>query len=446
MVAPPRRLLIVTYTFPPYGTVGHVTRLTKFARYLPALGWQPTVLTISDDPKLQFFERNSGFLLEELGDDVEVVRTKVWQPSPTWAKSRRPDSSTEKPAAAAAAGWQLHRQVIRTIRRQLLVPDLALPWIPTAVAEARRLAAARPFDAVLASIPLNSNGVAGALIARSLRVPLVIDVRDDWVDGAYYLEKGTLARAAERRLEQFVFESATRVVVVARLSLERYRARYPEIAERFAYIPNGFDLSDLKRGPAVAPAKRADRILFVHSGMTGPLRSPVPLFRALRAAIDADPSPLPRFEVIFVGELLPEYHQAIRDFGLESVVSSRAYLPTDEYLALLAESDALLAIADRGYSTEIPGKLYAHWAIGRPTLLIADAGAGADLVAEHSLGWTISAEDHEALVAKLRELRALKARGSVPMVERGQIERFDRRRLTAELAELLDGIRVKTRG
>jgi glycosyltransferase involved in cell wall biosynthesis len=432
-------VLIVTYTFPPFGTVGHTVRLTKFARYLPSFGWRPTVLTIADDDRLRMFERNSSFLLSEIGPDVEVVRTKAWQPNPSWAKSRRDAASGNgtAPAKKQPVWWRLHRRIIGLIRTQLLVPDIALPWIPTAIRAARKLGGEKRFDVVLASIPLNSNGVAGAVIARVLRAPLIIDVRDDWVGGAYFLEKGWFARTVERWLERFVFNSARAIVLVSELSLERYRAAYPRIADRFTFIPNGFDLADLSATSMTGRTESRDRVLLVHSGMTGPLRTPVPLFRALRDIIASAPPGSPRFELVMAGELLPEYVAAIRELGLEQVVTQRAYLPTDEYLRLMSDADVLVAISDAGYSTEIPGKLYTHWAAGRPSLLIADPGAGERLVATHRLGWTVAPTDHSGLVRVLAEIRDRKREVGVPPVPRGGLDRFDRRRLTEELAVLL---------
>ena len=38
-----RRVLVVAYYFPPVGGSG-VQRISKFVKYLPDFGWQPTVL------------------------------------------------------------------------------------------------------------------------------------------------------------------------------------------------------------------------------------------------------------------------------------------------------------------------------------------------------------------------------------------------------------------
>src|SRR5689334_16001913 len=42
-----KRLLMIAYHFPPYGGSSGIQRTVQFARYLPAFGWEPIVLTAS---------------------------------------------------------------------------------------------------------------------------------------------------------------------------------------------------------------------------------------------------------------------------------------------------------------------------------------------------------------------------------------------------------------
>ncbi len=41
-----QKVLIITYHWPPAGGPG-VQRVLKFAKYLPAFGWTPLILTVS---------------------------------------------------------------------------------------------------------------------------------------------------------------------------------------------------------------------------------------------------------------------------------------------------------------------------------------------------------------------------------------------------------------
>lgn len=67
-----KKLLIVTYYFPPSGGPG-VQRVLKFAKYLPEFGWEPIVLTVKDAD----YPARDESLLKEIPPAVRVYRTKI---------------------------------------------------------------------------------------------------------------------------------------------------------------------------------------------------------------------------------------------------------------------------------------------------------------------------------------------------------------------------------
>src|SRR5581483_8499832 len=71
----PRRVLMVCYYFPPVQSAG-CTRSVAFATNLPAVGWEPTVLTVarSRDPWVR-----TGAAVPE---GVRIVRTREWRLAP----------------------------------------------------------------------------------------------------------------------------------------------------------------------------------------------------------------------------------------------------------------------------------------------------------------------------------------------------------------------------
>src|SRR5438445_9994150 len=89
-----KRVLLLAYVFPPFGSVGGSVRAVKFAKYLPLYGWDVTVLTIADRPQYQLLERSSSSVLKEIPPSVRIVRTRTWQPPP---RAARMDSETDEP-------------------------------------------------------------------------------------------------------------------------------------------------------------------------------------------------------------------------------------------------------------------------------------------------------------------------------------------------------------
>src|SRR5260370_29835694 len=72
--ATPRKLLLVTFDFPPRRTSG-VYRPIALTRYLVANGWHSTVLTVVSRARLSGRNPEDASLLDKLPREVTVVRT-----------------------------------------------------------------------------------------------------------------------------------------------------------------------------------------------------------------------------------------------------------------------------------------------------------------------------------------------------------------------------------
>ncbi len=81
---------MIARVFPPFRSVGHSIRAVKFIRYLPALGWLPSVLTI-DDRKEYESDRKQGSetLLAEIPPEVSIYRTAAGEPSWKYLEQER---------------------------------------------------------------------------------------------------------------------------------------------------------------------------------------------------------------------------------------------------------------------------------------------------------------------------------------------------------------------
>ena len=72
---PRRRVLFVSYLFPPVGGVG-VHRVTKFVKYLPQFGWDCSVLTVAN-PSTPLID---GSLRRDVPVSTVVCRAKTLEP------------------------------------------------------------------------------------------------------------------------------------------------------------------------------------------------------------------------------------------------------------------------------------------------------------------------------------------------------------------------------
>ena len=99
----------------------------------------------------------------------------------------------------------------------------------------------------------------------------------------------------------------------------------------------------------------------------------------------------------------------------------------------------LLLIVDTGATSDgvIPGKLFEYVAACRPIFALTDPGATADIITKGRLGLVISVNDVAACKAALEKVLA----STVPErlnADESYLSQFDRRVITAQLAELFD--------
>jgi hypothetical protein len=105
----------------------------------------------------------------------------------------------------------------------------------------------------------------------------------------------------------------------------------------------------------------------------------------------------------------------------------------------MRDSDALLLVANTtpGAEATVPGKLFEYLATGRPVLAVAPPDSStADVLAQTGGGWLAPASDPTGIACTLH--RAF--RESPPAANPANLARFDRRRLAADLARILDEV------
>src|ERR1044071_10405709 len=91
-----KSVVMIAYNFPPEGNAG-TYRPLRFARHLPSLNWQPTVITVETD----FYERYDPSLLSLVPKGIEVIRVRNRDPWQAF-QSRRGQRVTERISEASA--------------------------------------------------------------------------------------------------------------------------------------------------------------------------------------------------------------------------------------------------------------------------------------------------------------------------------------------------------
>ena len=355
------RLLYIAFYFPPTRASG-VYRSLATANHFAARGWDVTVLTINEEYFRDFVHSWDPSLVARVDPSVAIER--VWYPGWRFEPSLRRYSWLRGHFPVVAE--KLYKR-----REQRDFPEPYATWIKPAVARARELHAARPFDLCLATgNPHAAFAVAWQLHQRT-RVPYVIDYRDSWTLNLYEdapaYPDGHPAWEWERR----VLDDASRATFVNEPLREWHMHRYPQVADRMLVVENGWEPTLL--GDVLALQPHHDRPL--QFGYLGTMTERVPLAEFFDGWRLARQEPqLADAEVKLYGHL---------GYFNTSSAALRAAMPVNEAIGVSYEGPVektsvanaydsldvlLLALAGSKYVTS--GKVYEYMATGKPIVSV----------------------------------------------------------------------------
>ncbi len=409
-----KRVLMVAFHFPPLRGSSGIQRALKFVQYLPALGWQPLVL--SAHPRAYV---NQG--PDQMGEIPPAVVVK---------RAFALDTGRHLAWRGRYLGW-------------MAWPDRFVSWCLGAVPAGLSLLRQYRPQVIWSTYPIASATLIGYLLHRLSGLPWVVDFRDPMSDEFY--PRDPKLRVLQRWIERKAVQHAALVVCTTPSAVLTYTNRYPELPrQRFTVLENGYDEENFRSAGASVAERPAGRpFTLIHSGIIYPSeRDPVPLFRALSELKAAGAIDAGQLHIVlratshddYVGALLAEY--AITD-----LVSLAPPVPYQAALAEMLSVDGLLLLQASNCNHQIPAKLYEYLRAGRPILALTDA-AGDSAAALRAAGVdTIAPLDDSAGIKQgLLHFLQLARSGQAPLPTPAAVAAASRQARTAELARLLDSV------
>ena len=379
MASSSRRILLVSYFFPPCTDTG-AHRPAALGKYLRRAGHDVTVLTTSA----------YGSLEGDKADGVErTADMQLWR-----ARLHGADHVDALYDADTYAG-RPH------MLSKLIVPEpLALAWAPFARRRARALHRSRPFDSVITTSPPESAHSAGPGLQR-LGAAWVADVRDAWTFEPLRPRFPTgLQRRLDERLERRLLGAADAVVCVSEPAAADLRER--GIADPIL-VRNGADpeLLDAADPASVAELLDPERVSLVYTGRFGSAgRDPRGLLEGLRRIASESPEDAARLELVVAGPLTEEERELFAAEVAPARVSLVGSLERGRALALQRAADCLLLIAQPVRSQLANFKLYEYLSAGPPILALAEDTEAGRIALEIGAE-TVPAGDPEAIARAL---------------------------------------------
>ena len=430
-----RRVLVVTYYFPPSGGAG-VQRTLKFVKYLASFGWEPVVLTVDEG----MYPNRDASLQEDVPSHVSVYRTGWWDPFEWYARltGKADDEAVVGSLGERPPTWK--ERAAQWIRANLFFPDARVGWVPFAASQGRRLLRRQSFDVVLTSGPPHSVHLTGWLLHKTSGVPWVADFRDPWTDINYYheLPHTWWACRIDRALERLVLQSASAVTTVSPTWKGLLEGKTGDPARvPFRVIHNGYDADDF--GELSAPPEE-DHFVLTYVGSLYASRNPRTLWKVLGRLRSREA--LPRLRLRLVGSIDPEVERELAASGLADVAEKAGYVPHPRAVEHMQRSTMRLLVIEAFAAAEgmITGKLYEYLASGRPVLGMGPPGGdAAELLRRTGAGAMFGRDDAQALEQfVLDSYRRWEAGAPLAGADPEKTAAYSREAQTRELARLMD--------
>ena len=435
------RLLVVSFAFPPFNSIGGV-RVGKTVKYLLAHGHDVRVLTSSNQP----FPRTLP--LEVPPQNVVYTRyLNVRRPVELAHREGAQAAATNASSGVVASGGGLRRGLGFFVRTFVYFPDANVGWLAYAIRDAGKLLRGWTPDLILASSPPPTGLVLARRLSRKVNVPWVADLRDLWVDHQNYHHRGW-RKAIEEKFERRVLSSAAGFVTVSAPLAETLVRKY---GKPTTVVLNGFDPSDYGTAEAdssdatahtttseTAPRKH-EPLRIVYTGVVyDGSQDPAPLFQALKLLGDEADA----VRIVFCGSYLGGVRDLAARHDVSHLVEISPPVPYQDSLRMQRDADVLLLLlwtdaAQRGVYT---GKLFEYVGARRPILAI---GPGRDVAAEFIIDRDAGFVTNDApeIARLLRNFIGQKRQtGSVPATPERTTEGVTREEQVRLLEHFLSGL------
>lgn len=401
---------MVAYHFPPLAGSSGIQRTLRFAKYLPEFGWEPLVLTVHP----RAYERTSPDLLSELPPETVVVR------APALDTARHLSFDGRYPGFLAR-------------------PDRWISWLPGAtlwgMAMIRRY---RP-DVIWSTYPIATAHLIGAALHKHSGLPWVADFRDPMAQDGYPADPRVWQ--SFKQIEERTTREATLCTFTTPGTVRLYSERYPQAANRFKVIENGYDEETFAGlTPGGAPLNPG-KITLLHSGIVYPSeRDPTQFMQAIRTLIDAGKISADRLRVRFRAAMHEDFLRALTEkFGLNERIELLPPIPYKDALDEMMRADILLIMQASNCNDQIPAKLYEYLRAGRPILALTDpAGDTAGVLRAAGISAIASLNQVDEIGVLLARIMADPTMSTLPAAEKTVA--YSRKTRTRDLSYLLTQI------
>ena len=424
----PKKLLIVTYYWPPAGGPG-VQRWLKFVKYLPDFNVQPIVY-IPENPTYPIIDRG---LESEVSEKAVILKHKIFEPY--GLASFLGKNKTKKISSGIIPNQKKQSFLEKTllwVRGNIFIPDARFLWVKPSVKYLKKYLQENNIDTIVTSGPPHSLHLIGLQLKQELGVTWLADFRDPWTTIGYHkaLKLSSYAETKHKALEHQVLNTADIIIVTSKTTKTEFEAI---TSKPIAVITNGYDVEQVIKQPL------DEKFTIAHIGSFLSERNPRILWKAFKELTKENQDFAADFQLKLLGAVSQEVLDTIAEFKLNDFVLNLGYVSHQEAVAHQRKSQVLLLIEIDSEDTKsiIPGKVFEYMVSERPIIAIGPEDSDfAEIITSTNTGVFFTYDEKEKLKALLLKYYQDYKANNLKVHAVG-LQQYSRKSLTEQLSKLV---------
>ncbi|MEM6735849.1 MAG: glycosyl transferase family 1 [Bacteroidota bacterium] len=425
-----RKILIVTYYWPPSGGVG-VQRWMNFALQLKEKAWEPIILT----PENPQFEIKDETLVRKV-KDIQTCKLPIWEPVQLFHNltGNKERSNVQQGLVMEKSNRTVKDKLAVWIRGNLLLPDPRVFWVKKATNFAVEFIKKEGISTVITTGPPHSMHLIGRSIKNKTQVKWLADFRDPWSkwDILSKLNTTSLAMNVHEYLERSVLKQADNVITVS--------ARLAKALGNVEVLNNGVSA-------LASESINTDESHFTlgYFGMLNELRNPSKLWMLLDQMCRENPYFASRLKIKIGGIVSASIKDDLLKLQeLKNKIQFLGYLSHDALQLEYQKCNLLLLLLNKSNNSRwiLPVKFFEYLAAKRMILCLGQRESDlGDIMNKKDLGEIFSYNEIESIRSFIEDVFENKRGPSLEHLKSILVQ-FSHRNLVEKLEELLFKLHV----
>ena len=434
MPSPKKKVLIITYYFPPSGGPG-VQRILRFLSNLSQFGWDPVILTTKNGD----FPTQDPSLLNKVPVNTKIYRTYIPEPYRSYRRltGRKRGEALDLSTLAVDENDSpsMAERFATFIRTWIFIPDARIGWLPFAFFRGLKIIRQEKIDLIFSSAPPNTVHVIASALKRVTGKKWVADFRDPWMKYLVPKRNSALPRKLDLALNRMVVDRADHLIwVCAGVKKEVEATTGKKFLSKETIIYNGFDEKNFENLYHCS----AEKFTITHVGTLYIRYDLTSFIEAIEQICSTRNDFKHDFELILCGPVDEQIEKKLKNSKFQENIQFLGYLNHKATLTrMISSSLLLLYIIDSPEGKNIPtSKLFEYLGAKRPVFALAPQDSeAAEILNRTKSGLIVPPGDIAKIQHAILDLyQRWKQNGTLNLqFNAEEVQQFESKNLTREL-------------